>query len=109
HEVTGFIVHSEEEAARVVDRCAALDRAQIRRVFEERFSVQRMADEYEKLYESMVESREFRVYAKRAQRWSTSRVGLSSVSAASELAVKAQDSALSASAGQSAEAAQAGL
>lgn len=109
HEVTGFIVHSEEEAARVVDRCAALDRAQIRRVFEERFSVQRMVDEYEKLYESMVESREFRVYAKRAQRWSTSRAGVSSTSVGVPLVAQAHESAISAAASQSAESAQATL
>ncbi len=59
HEVTGFIVHSVEEAARMVDRCAALDRAQIRRVFEERFSVERMVDEYEELYQALVDGREY--------------------------------------------------
>ncbi len=73
HEVTGFIVHSVEEAARMVDRCAALDRAQIRRVFEERFSVERMVDEYEQLYETLVGAREFRrevkVYSRYTGRW----------------------------------------
>lgn len=59
HEVTGFIVHSVEEAARMVDRCAALDRVQIRRVFEERFSVERMVDEYEELYQALVDGREY--------------------------------------------------
>lgn len=73
HEVTGFIVHSVEEAVQMVDRCASLDRAQIRRVFEERFSVERMVDEYEELYEALLEGREFRhelkVFSRRTGRW----------------------------------------
>ena len=62
-EVTGFIVHSVEEAAEAVDRAMTLDRARIRRTFEERFSVERMVDEYEDLYRSMTEEREIKVYA----------------------------------------------
>jgi hypothetical protein len=39
------------EALRVVDR---LDRAQCRREAERRFSVERMADDYDAVYESLV-------------------------------------------------------
>lgn len=67
HEVTGFIVRNEEEAARAVGRCPSLDRKQIRRVFEERFSVERMTDEYEKVYESLATGRHSRVYSTRRQ------------------------------------------
>jgi glycosyltransferase involved in cell wall biosynthesis len=52
-EVTGFIVYSVEEAAQMVERAASLDRARIRRTFEERFSVQRMVNDYEDLYETI--------------------------------------------------------
>jgi glycosyltransferase involved in cell wall biosynthesis len=64
HEVTGFIVHSVEEAARVVHRAPGLDRRLIRETFEERFSVERMVDEYEDLYEALPAERkqEMKVY-----------------------------------------------
>lgn len=64
HEITGFIVHSVEEAARVVHRAAGLDRGLIRETFEERFSVERMVDEYEDLYEVLLADRrhEMKVY-----------------------------------------------
>ncbi len=64
HEVTGFIVHSVEEAARGVHRSVNLDRRLIRKTFEERFSVERMVDEYEELYEALLGERkhEMKVY-----------------------------------------------
>ncbi len=81
HEVTGFIVHSVEEAARMVDRCAALDRAQIRQVFEERFSVERMVDEYEQLYETLAGAREFRREVKVYSRYTGRRTATPSAEA----------------------------
>ncbi len=64
HEVTGFVVHSVEEAARVVHRAVNLDRRLIRETFEERFSVERMVDEYESLYEALLadRKREIRIH-----------------------------------------------
>jgi len=48
--VTGFIVESIEGAVEAIDRLDRLDRAAIRRRFEERFSVERMAQEYLEIY-----------------------------------------------------------
>jgi glycosyltransferase involved in cell wall biosynthesis len=48
--VTGFIVRTTEEAAAAVERAATLDRARIREVFEQRFSVATMAKHYLDLY-----------------------------------------------------------
>lgn len=49
--VTGFIVRSEDEAVRAVDKARRLDRAACRRMFERRFTVSRMAASYAQLYE----------------------------------------------------------
>jgi glycosyltransferase involved in cell wall biosynthesis len=48
--VTGFIVSSEEEAIAAVPKALALDRAEIRRQFERRFTADRMARDYVGLY-----------------------------------------------------------
>jgi glycosyltransferase involved in cell wall biosynthesis len=55
--VTGFIVHSEDQAVEAVQRIGALDRARIRGEFERRFTAQRMAQNYLKLYERLVQAR----------------------------------------------------
>jgi len=52
--VTGFIVNSIEEAAAAVGKARLLDRARIRRRFEERFCARRMATDYIAVYESLV-------------------------------------------------------
>jgi glycosyltransferase involved in cell wall biosynthesis len=54
---TGFIVDSEEEAVRAVNELARLDRRKVRARFEERFSAQRMAREYESQYRKLIYSR----------------------------------------------------
>jgi len=54
--VTGFIVHSEDQAVEAVQRIGTLDRARIRGEFERRFTAQRMAQNYLKLYESLVQA-----------------------------------------------------
>ncbi len=48
--VTGFVVDSIEAAIDAVERIASIDRAGVRRVFEERFTVSRMAERYVGLY-----------------------------------------------------------
>ncbi len=48
--VTGFIVDSVDEAVAAVPLAKTLDRGAIRRRFEERFSVERMAQDYLALY-----------------------------------------------------------
>ena len=54
HAVTGFLVENVDEAVAAVPLAKALDRAAIRRRFEERFSVERMAREYVVLYETVL-------------------------------------------------------
>jgi glycosyltransferase involved in cell wall biosynthesis len=48
--VTGFVVSGEDEAVTAVNRLTMLNRLMVRKRFEERFSVERMVDEYEGLY-----------------------------------------------------------
>ena len=50
HGVTGFIVDSVDEAVAAIPLAKTLDRRAIRRRFEERFSVERMARDYVTLY-----------------------------------------------------------
>jgi len=54
HGVTGLIVDSVDEAVAAVPRAKALDRVAIRRRFEERFSVERMARDYLALYNAVL-------------------------------------------------------
>jgi glycosyltransferase involved in cell wall biosynthesis len=56
-EVTGFVVHSEDQAIEAVQRIGTLDRNRIRGEFERRFTAQRMAQNYLKLYERLVQAR----------------------------------------------------
>lgn len=55
HGVTGYHVTTIEEAAAAVPKALALDRTRIRAVFEERFSVKRMAKDYVALYEQLLQ------------------------------------------------------
>jgi glycosyltransferase involved in cell wall biosynthesis len=52
--ITGFIVDSVNEAAAAIPLAKALDRGAIRRRFEERFSVERMARDYVALYDEVL-------------------------------------------------------
>ena len=54
--ITGAIVHSLEEAIAVLPRVMALDRRKIRRRFEQRFEVGRMARDYIDLYGELLAS-----------------------------------------------------
>ena len=58
HGVTGFIVNSIEEALAAVHEAPRLDRAQVRRRFEERFSAARMARDYLSVYRSIARRRD---------------------------------------------------
>lgn len=53
--VTGFIVDDIEESLQALDKVRYFDRKRCRRVFEERFSVARMASDYLKIYERLLE------------------------------------------------------
>ncbi|QDZ06865.1 glycosyltransferase family 4 protein [Sphingomonas panacisoli] len=48
--VNGFLVDSFDEAIAAIARCDEIDRADCRRMVVERFSIERMADQYIKLY-----------------------------------------------------------
>jgi glycosyltransferase involved in cell wall biosynthesis len=52
--LTGFIVDGVDGAVAAIPRAAALDRRGVRRCFEERFSVERMARDYIELYEDVL-------------------------------------------------------
>ena len=54
--ITGFIVHSDEEAIAAIERCGRLDRAACRARFEARYLKERMMADYVNLYEVLVES-----------------------------------------------------
>jgi glycosyltransferase involved in cell wall biosynthesis len=54
HGITGFIVDSVDEAVAAIPPAKALDRGAIRRRFEERFSVERMARDYVTLYDQVL-------------------------------------------------------
>jgi glycosyltransferase involved in cell wall biosynthesis len=54
--VSGIIVDSVEEAVQAVDRVKFMSREACRKAFEKRFTARRMANDYVKLYERMIES-----------------------------------------------------
>jgi len=55
HGVTGAIVDTAEQALAVLPQMLALDRRRIRRAFEQRFTATRMANDYLKVYHSLLE------------------------------------------------------
>ena len=55
--VTGYVVDSLEEAVSAVERVGELDRHRCRQVFEERFSVSRMANDYLDFYERQLQGK----------------------------------------------------
>jgi glycosyltransferase involved in cell wall biosynthesis len=52
--VTGFLVDSFDEAVRAIERIDEIDRTAVRRIVAERFSIERMADAYLNLYQSIL-------------------------------------------------------
>jgi glycosyltransferase involved in cell wall biosynthesis len=52
--VTGFVVENEDEAAQAAGRLNRLERARVRRVFEERFTARRMAEDYLNVYRRLI-------------------------------------------------------
>jgi glycosyltransferase involved in cell wall biosynthesis len=53
HGVTGFVVDDIDEAVAAVERIGTLDRLAVRRRFEQRFTAERMARDYVRIYESL--------------------------------------------------------
>ncbi|KQT43230.1 glycosyl transferase family 1 [Aureimonas sp. Leaf454] len=54
--ITGFVVRSEAEAVEALGKIGTIDRAGVRRRFEERFTSQRMAADYVALYAQLMET-----------------------------------------------------
>jgi glycosyltransferase involved in cell wall biosynthesis len=52
--VTGFLVDSFDEAVAAIDRIGEIDRAGCRRAVEQRFTVDRMVDQYLELYRRLL-------------------------------------------------------
>jgi len=52
--VSGFIVDDEDSAVRAAQRLGTLDRTRIRSVFEKRFTVRRMAEDYMRVYNRLL-------------------------------------------------------
>jgi glycosyltransferase involved in cell wall biosynthesis len=55
--VTGFIVDGLEDAIRAAERISTLSRKHCRRVFEQRFSASRMAEDYLTTYQRLIDSK----------------------------------------------------
>ncbi|SEP19284.1 Glycosyl transferases group 1 [Rhodospirillales bacterium URHD0017] len=51
--VAGFIVDDEDAAVAAIGRLARFDRAKVRAAFEQRFTVERMAEDYLAVYRSL--------------------------------------------------------
>jgi len=64
--LTGFIVHSEDQAVEAVRRIGTLDRERIRGEFERRFTAQRMAQNYLQLYAGLARARRLPTLAAKA-------------------------------------------
>ncbi len=62
--VTGAIVSSVEEGIAALPKVLALDRAAVRRRFDERFTVERMARDYVRIYRTLVAEKVFSTAAK---------------------------------------------
>jgi glycosyltransferase involved in cell wall biosynthesis len=57
HEATGFIVDDIEESLQVLAKIPHFDRERCRMVFEQRFSAARMAGDYLKIYQRLIETK----------------------------------------------------
>lgn len=56
--ITGFIINSIEEAITAVKKLNQIKRRTVRKVFEKRFSSQRMAEDYIKVYKSLLSDKD---------------------------------------------------
>jgi glycosyltransferase involved in cell wall biosynthesis len=76
--LTGFVVDDIEAAAAALDRVPGLSRKVCRRVFEQRFSVERMARDYVSVYTGLVRENARRSAPRRSLPWMTSSESTSS-------------------------------
>ncbi len=61
--VTGFVVENDAEAVAAIGQLHTLDRATVRRRFDERWTARRMAEDYVDVYEELIEARQPRLRA----------------------------------------------
>ena len=54
---SGFIVNSVDEAIKTIEKLHLLSKTNVRNCFEERFTVERMTDDYIKIYQKMIDTR----------------------------------------------------
>jgi hypothetical protein len=54
--VTGLLFDTIDEAAALVEKVKNIDRAGVRRRFDERFTVEVMVDNYERIYHQFLET-----------------------------------------------------
>ena len=54
--VTGYVVENEDDALAAAQKIHELDRTECRRVFEQRFTAKRMAENYLQVYRRLVET-----------------------------------------------------
>jgi glycosyltransferase involved in cell wall biosynthesis len=66
--ITGYVVDSVEEAICRVGSLLGLDRARVRRRFEQRFTSERMAEDYVKIYREVVAQRAIRQEGRQEER-----------------------------------------
>ena len=64
HGRSGFIVDSIEEAVAAVEAAGRMPRAGVRAAFEERFTARRMAEDYVRLYERMLDTETTSLFGK---------------------------------------------
>ena len=72
HESTGFVVGGIDEAAAAVQQLSSLDRRHCRRVFEQRFSAERMASDYVSVYARLAQEKKAHRTDRRSRSWKTS-------------------------------------
>jgi glycosyltransferase involved in cell wall biosynthesis len=56
--LTGFVVQNDEQAVAAIRRLPELDRAAVRRRFEQRWTARRMANDYVEVYEELIAARQ---------------------------------------------------
>jgi glycosyltransferase involved in cell wall biosynthesis len=61
--VTGFVVDNEDEAIAAIERVGELDRRRVRARFDQRFTARRMAEDYLRHYDALLQSETRRALA----------------------------------------------
>jgi glycosyltransferase involved in cell wall biosynthesis len=55
HERNGFVVEDQEQAVKAVQNISSIERRECRRIFEDRFTSERMAQDYVNIYQRMID------------------------------------------------------